>query len=932
MERNPPLEESPLSRPLQWLTEQTLRAPGIVVGGALLVTLLAVLVTANGLRFKTSRLDLLNPNSSYNQRWLRHIAEFDEREDAVIVVRGKDPVTVATTLEDLAAKLRQQDLLFESIFYKRQLDTIRSKGLHFLPERDLQNLEIQVTQINSLAEATGGLFDPSAALVRLNDQLEQGPLPPKARGELEQKYGKLIELLIGGQVPGDRNQGTGVRGQETEKQLARFQELESRYLTAEEGRLGFLLLRFKNVPSEFARGSAAVIALRKTIAAEGTAHPDAWIGLTGMPVIEYDEMQASQADMVWTNVLSLLGVVLLFVAGYGGIRHAMLACGVLLLGMAWSFAFVTLVVGHLNILSAAFAVILIGLGIDFGIHYVSSYLRLRKLGHGCREALITTAADIGPGVVTGGVTTAVAFFMAGLTEFTGVRELGIIAGGGILLCVLASVVVLPPLILLSDERRSAAELPEILPAAQWFKFSLQRPRLIMAIGLVVFGVIAAGWQHLRYDHNLLNLQPRHVESVDIERDIFTSSDDSVWFAVSTCNTREELRAKKAKFDALPTVAKTEEIVSLLANSSAAKQRSIAVIHDNLVRLKEATQGPNSSASKDPPSSGDLSAQNSRSPDLAAELSRASVLLSKNLPYENPTAARLKQLAQGMTRMPPEQARQQMQALSSQTSPTSLAPLLALIEFSEPTQPTLADIPRELTDRFVGQTGKHLLRVYAKGNIWEMDKLSRFVADVERVDPQITGSPVQTFYASRHMQKSYILAGVYALLAVFGLLLIDFGNIKHSLLAMVPLALGFVQMCGLLGWLGIPFNPANLIALPLILGIGVDDGVHLVHEFRRQRGPFRLTGSTAVALILTSTTTMASFGSMIFARHQGLRSLGQVLTIGVLCCLGSSVVLFPALLSWMTSKRSAVEDEVDEVPPAEDTQTDEPSTPQMAAAA
>src|SRR5260221_5025234 len=118
--------------------------------------------------------------------------------------------------------------------------------------------------------------------------------------------------------------------------------------------------------------------------------------------------------MVWTNVLSLIGVVLLFVAGYGGMRHAMLACGVLLLGMVWSFAFVTLVVGHLNILSAAFAVILIGLGIDFGIHYVSSYLRLRKLGHDCRDALITTAADVGPGVVTGGVTTAPAVLLGGI--------------------------------------------------------------------------------------------------------------------------------------------------------------------------------------------------------------------------------------------------------------------------------------------------------------------------------------------------------------------------------------------------------------------------------------------------------------------------------------------------------------------------------------
>lgn len=827
MERNPLVEESPLSQPLKWLTEQLLRAPGMVVGGALLVTLLAVLITANGLRFKTSRLDLLNPSSSYNQRWLRHIEEFDERDDAVVVVRADDPVIVATTLEDLAAKLREQDQLFESIFYKRQLDGIKAKGLHFLSEQELQGLVRQVSEVG---------FQPAQ----------------------------------------DRGQGTGVRSQGSEDKFGRLQELESCYLTAEEGRMGFVLLRFKNVGSEFARGGAAVTALRKTIAAARTSHPKAWIGLTGMPVIEYDEMQASQADMVWTNVLSLMGVVLLFVAGYGGMRHAMLACGVLLLGMAWSFAFVTLVVGHLNILSAAFAVILIGLGIDFGIHYVSSYLRLRKLGHDCRSSLITTAADVGPGVVTGGVTTAAAFFMAGLTEFTGVRELGIIAGGGILLCVTAAVVVLPPLILISDEKRLATDLPEILPAARWFTMSLQKPRLVIAVGIAVTGLIGAGLSHLYYDHNLLNLQPRHVESVDIERDIFASSDESVWFAVSTCKTRAELRARKAKLDALPTVAKTEEIVSLLPDSTPAKQRSIAIIHDKLAQLK---RGPEPSA-------------------------------SITLPSGETTAAK------GVLR-------------DNDSIPRSLAPLLSLLDYADPAPPTFQDIPRELTDRFVGKTGKHLLRVYAKGNIWEMDKLARFVADVEGVDPQITGSPVQTFYASRHMQKSYILAGVYALLAVFGLLLIDFGSIKYSLLAMVPLAMGFVQMCGLIGWLGIPFNPANLIALPLILGIGVDDGVHLVHEFRRQRGRFKLSDSTAVAVILTSTTTMASFGSMILARHQGLRSLGQVLTLGVLLCLSSSIVFFPALLSWLTRNREEVEEEasLDEMatPPAS-------SSNEMAAAA
>ena len=128
-----------------------------------------------------------------------------------------------------------------------------------------------------------------------------------------------------------------------------------------------------------------------------------------------------------------------------------------------------------------------------------------------------------------------------------------------------------------------------------------------------------------------------------------------------------------------------------------------------------------------------------------------------------------------------------------------------------------------------------------------------------------------------MQASYVRAGLYALAAVLVLLWIDFRSLAHSLLAMVPLALGFAQMCGLFGWLDLPLNPANMIVLPLILGIGVDHGVHLVHLWRQQRTRFVLGDATTVALLLTASTTTASFGALILARHQGLQSLGQSLT-------------------------------------------------------
>jgi predicted RND superfamily exporter protein len=137
-------------------------------------------------------------------------------------------------------------------------------------------------------------------------------------------------------------------------------------------------------------------------------------------------------------------------------------------------------------------------------------------------------------------------------------------------------------------------------------------------------------------------------------------------------------------------------------------------------------------------------------------------------------------------------------------------------------------------------------------------------------------------------------------AVAVILVLDFRALRVVLLAMVPLAVGILQMLGLLGWLGIPLNPANMIVLPLILGIGIDDGVHVIHDYRTQQGRFRLSNSTATAILMTSLTSMVGFGSLMIASHRGLESLGRVLTIGVCCCLFTSLTILPAVLTWISA--------------------------------
>ena len=228
-------------------------------------------------------------------------------------------------------------------------------------------------------------------------------------------------------------------------------EAASTRLMSDDGRMGFVLLRFMEEDRQsFAQNSESIKVLRQLTADVQARHPGTKIGLTGLPIIEYDEMRSSEKSMSVATILSFLGVLAVMIVAFGGFRHATMAMVALVVGMVWACGCITLTVGYVNILSIAFASILFGLGIDYGIYYVARYLQLRETTESTSQALVETAAIAGPGILTGAITSAIAFFAAGLTEFPGVSQLGMIAGGGVLLCWLAEATVLPAMIRLTD--------------------------------------------------------------------------------------------------------------------------------------------------------------------------------------------------------------------------------------------------------------------------------------------------------------------------------------------------------------------------------------------------------------------------------------------------------------------------------------------------
>lgn len=846
-----------LSVPLEQLTRGVVMAPGVVLGVGVGIAAICIGLAIWQLEFRASRLDLLNPASGFNQRWLAYLDEFGEDDDIAVVIRGESPANVVDAVEAVTDELNQRPQ-FRSVMGKVDLSALRAKGLYYLSAEEL-------TKIEQLVARSRSVLDGDWKQLSLSHLLNSNMSGDELMQPTDNLDAVLSQLLGGNDTEvGESAIGLGLKKLE--------QQLSLQRLLLNEGRTGIVLTKVRSLAGT-ANIDRAIGELRRVARMVESRHLNIKIGLTGMPILESDEMAASQRDTTKASVLSLLGVSAVFAAGFGGLRRPLLAVAALVVGIAWSMGYITLAVGHLNILSVAFGAILIGLGIDFGIHYLARYLQGRNDGETTDLALLTTASSVGPGIVTGGVTTTLAFLAAGLTDFTGVAELGIVAGGGVVCCVIAALIILPALLKLTDRRADAVPRSVQFPFGPWCRQTLKCPKTTLLVFLALTLVLAGGLPKLTYDHNLLNLQPKKLESVELERMLAATSDRSVWYAVSVCDSRTELLVRQAKLQTLSSVAATEEIASLLPESNSRRQAIVEWIARQLASLPE-------------------------QPPLIPVVDRGTLL------------NRLSQADGGIMAAAPSVARAHIQAIHDLT-PTDyytnvsawqqrqsrdlLDGLRRIRSMASLEPPLVGDLPESLASRYIGRTGKHLLKIYGDKDIWNMDSLERFVRDVESVDPRATGHPIQTYYASSQMRRSYLHAAIYSLLAVAIVLMLDFQSIKSSLLAMLPMGLGVLQLLGLLGWLGVPLNPANMIVLPLILGIGIDDGVHVIHDALRQRGRYLISDSTASAIILTSATTMIGFGSMMIASHQGLRSLGQVLTIGVFCCLVSSVVILPLLL-------------------------------------
>ncbi|MCI0700881.1 MAG: MMPL family transporter [Planctomycetia bacterium] len=927
--------DSRLARLVVALVGWVTRHPRAVLFVALALTLTAIQFAYAKLEYHTQRNDLLSADKPCQQRWQRHLDTFGDDDDMVVVAEGTDREQMKCALDAVAGEVKKRPDQFDRCFHKVDLRGISDRAILYLPPEQIEALRARVERMEPLFGSLGPLAwrmltvqsllsNGASALEKRAEGRELSPADRDLLAQLPAVASSAANTLrdpnayrnpweLTSQANPGREAGGFSASQPTGLAVGVRQEslTEPQYFFTPDGSLAMLTCRPKKAAKSFTPAKEANETMRAILADVGPRFPGVKLGLTGLPVLETDEMALSDVDSTRASWLALIGVAGLYFVVYRGFRYPLLTVSTLVVGTVWALGWATLTVGHLNILSATFAVMLIGLG-DYGVLWVARYDEARKLGHDTSEAMKLTAAHAGPSVLTAALTTSLAFFATTLADFKAVAELGWIAGCGVLFCAVACLTVLPAAMIVIERRRaerrraggvsplmvpSACAKEEIIrrltpPARQevipfpsaWLPGLAARPRIVLIVGAMLLLACGAFAWRLTYDHNLLNLQARGLDSVAWERKLIDRAAGATWDAMSTARSREEALKLRSKYESLPEVGKVVEVASLVPADQERKLPAVAAIHRKLAELppKEKLPIPNGS-----------------DPAAVQRLATKVALLASS---DTALSHAASDLAFAVEQCPV--AAERLKHYDRRLASDLASELHKLKAVSRPAPITLADVPPELRERYVGVNGEFLVRAFAKESLWDYEALQTFTTAAQTADPEASGKSFRTLEGLRQMKRGFEWAGLYALGAIVLVLLLDFRRVSGLLLGLFPLAVGVTLTLGLMGLCGVSLNPANMIALPLIVGVGMDNAVHVLHDYRsRERSrAYRLGSATGRGVLVAGLTTVLGFGTLLTARHAGMASLGLALTLGVTCCMFAALVLLPALLHLRDRRR------------------------------
>jgi len=837
------------------------RAPWVVVASLALATLLA-LYAKDHLRLNADTANIVSSDAPFRKLDKELDDAFPQSTDRLVVVIDAETAERAdAAARALLQRLRQSPALFRSVQDPIGNEFFKRNGTLFLSGEEISQTMDQLIRAQPMIAELAA--DPSVRGLfhALSLSLEGVAHGETTLQELDRPFTAIsesLEALLAG----------------TPRPIPWQALLTDRPPTAEDLRRILLVQPVLDYEA-LEPGAKAAAAIRDATRVLGlTPDQGVRVRLTGEVALSDEEFGSftERAGLVGGLSLSLLCLFLWLAVGSPRLVVAIL--GTLAVGLVSTAAFAAATIGSLNLISIAFAVLFVGIAVDFGIQFAVRYRDCRHRLREFAEALRANAEAMRTPLALAAATTAVAFYSFVPSSYAGLRQLGLIAGTGMLIALVLNFTLLPALITLL---RPAGE-PEpvgFVGAARIDRFLVERCRPIALLAGVLALTGIAVLPRLRFDFDPLHLKNPRTESMATLLELITSPNATPYTIEILAPDARAAATLVPRLEALPEVDRVVTLNSFVPEDQPDKLATIADAAFLLLPSLTATPAA-------PPTDADVLA-------ASAELAQKLRALSSGA-----TDAPAQRLANALERVlhatPPPVAA--LQATLVGDLPSLFADL-RLVLSAEPV--TLETLPDDLRRDWVTSDQRMRIEVSPKGDARNNATLERFVEAVRSVAPNASGSPVTIQESARIVVNAFIGAGVIALVAISLLLFAMLRRVLDTLLVLAPLLLAGLLTLATSVLIGLPLNFANIIGLPLLLGIGVAFDIYFVTNWRAGLHQ-PLQSSTARAILCSGLTTGTAFGALAVSSHIGTSQMGILLMLALGFTLLCTLLILPSLLA------------------------------------
>jgi hopanoid biosynthesis associated RND transporter like protein HpnN len=847
---------------------------------AWVVALSAVLALVSGI-YAAARLEVNTEEDSLFDEELPHRAieiEYNEifpnlYENIVILVDAESPEQAREAAARLAARLEARPDLFSTV-HLPQSEFFEEHALLYMDTGELEDFADRLARVQPylatlaedgslrglammLARGVRALRDGDVSETNLEPMLERIDAALRARLSGEDYHLSWAEVVAGRPL------------EDSKRRLILAQPIRD-----------FSQLIAAGRPLSAVRDFARELGL--------TPENGVSVRMTGDVALAYEEMGLVERQARGAGVASFVLVTAILFVAFRSLRLVLAALLTLVAGLVVTAAFAALAIGHLNLISVAFEVLFIGLGIDYGVHVCMSYQECLARGLEHAEALRESATRVGGSLFLCTVTAAIGFYSFLPSDFSGVAELGLISGSGMFVSLFLSFTLLPALMCLGRREGSAAREAARASVRLVPGFPTRHPVAIAVATIVLVGLALIAVPRARFERNPLLVRDPSAESVQAFEELLSEARTSPWNLNALAPDLASALQLAARLNELSTVESAFTVESYVPDDQMEK---LEIIEDVAVFLAPPPAADGAPGAPTP----DESMQAIR--DFRRELSRLVAEQGDAYPSVLAILETVREFIARLESLPPEERNATLEALE-QGLLGALPRQLDLLNRAVAVDPiTLDALPEDLVDRMVSSNGMVRVQIFPSEDLTDPAALERFVETVREVAPRATGSAVAIYAASNEVVKALKEAFAIAVAAIVVMLLVIWRRLGDTVLVMAPMALSGLLTAAAAVVMGVPFNFADVIVLPLLLGIGVDTSIHLVHRARHAApgDSSLLETSTANAAVYSALTTIASFGSLAFASHRGMASLGQLLTLGLVVTIVCNLVALPALL-------------------------------------